>query len=571
MPQNIDLLLVNEEPLFQLGLRGALAAYSDLQVVAEADPSNALERLAQLEGENPLVAIAEGTIQPNSFLLQQCEQIKRTSPNTRILLLCPPLDSQQLLRVREAGVDGYCSKNSSIQEIVEATRQVAAGRGYWSNAIASSASAIAEGRASPFQEWLYASCQDGLAQIDANLSAIASALEDRALSTWDWLFWTGRRRELRVARFLVDRLSPRIVIVVPELPRYRGEETASDRGSSLEGQPERASASLVPTGNAELPAPYSLFNRALAQIQLGVENRSGKTLEIDILQREKKQELLYLVLRRMQEMLEQWRFLQIPAETLAERRSQFLQQVWQNCILEFMGKYCTPPAVASLTAIALQESPFIQATTLDRIPFVVDLLAYLLYEAPLIIDSVPYSSNTPEALNRAQLLLDNLAIQLANSIMQLLLNSFPEENSLKYNLYDRRYWSSREIARLRNELSWKYRQDYYFEEPKAIFESRYRLLAFEGSTIKRVAIFAPRLGELERLQGLRWLVSIVLETRDAIAPRLRAAFRFLGRGVVYLLTQVLGKGLGLIGRGIIQGFGNALQDSRYGKNSQQGK
>ncbi|MEG4329441.1 DUF3685 domain-containing protein, partial [Microcoleus sp. herbarium5] len=37
-------------------------------------------------------------------------------------------------------------------------------------------------------------------------------------------------------------------------------------------------------------------------------------------------------------------------------------------------------------------------------------------------------------------------------------------------------------------------------------------------------------------------------------------------GVVYVLTQVIGRGIGLIGRGIIQGIGNSLQDSKFGKN-----
>ncbi|MDY7013356.1 MAG: DUF3685 domain-containing protein [Cyanobacteriota bacterium] len=92
-----------------------------------------------------------------------------------------------------------------------------------------------------------------------------------------------------------------------------------------------------------------------------------------------------------------------------------------------------------------------------------------------------------------------------------------------------------------------------------------------GGAIRQIQIAAPRLAELETLQGLRWLATIALETRDAIAPRLRGLIGFLGRGAVYVLTQVLGRGLGLIGRGIIQGFGNSLSDNRYGKKTQQEK
>jgi hypothetical protein len=36
----------------------------------------------------------------------------------------------------------------------------------------------------------------------------------------------------------------------------------------------------------------------------------------------------------------------------------------------------------------------------------------------------------------------------------------------------------------------------------------------------------------------------------------------LGTGLVYLLTEIIGRGIGLIGRGILKGIGNAFQDKR---------
>jgi hypothetical protein len=66
-------------------------------------------------------------------------------------------------------------------------------------------------------------------------------------------------------------------------------------------------------------------------------------------------------------------------------------------------------------------------------------------------------------------------------------------------------------------------------------------------------------------------VSLALETRDAIAPRLRAIVSSLGSSVIYVLTQVIGRGIGLIGRGIIQGIGSSLQETRFGKNGERRK
>lgn len=75
-------------------------------------------------------------------------------------------------------------------------------------------------------------------------------------------------------------------------------------------------------------------------------------------------------------------------------------------------------------------------------------------------------------------------------------------------------------------------------------------------------IYAPRNDELATLSGIPFLVTLVLEARDAIAPRVRAAVSFLGRGVVYVLTEVIGRGIGLVGRGIVKGIGNALQEPK---------
>jgi Protein of unknown function (DUF3685) len=97
------------------------------------------------------------------------------------------------------------------------------------------------------------------------------------------------------------------------------------------------------------------------------------------------------------------------------------------------------------------------------------------------------------------------------------------------------------------------------------------LFVFNGRGIRKVSIYAPRAQELEQLSGVQQTMTLLLESRDAIAPRLRSVVAFVGRGVVYVLTQVIGRGIGLIGRGIVQGIGNSLQDSRMGNNSNKPK
>jgi hypothetical protein len=133
---------------------------------------------------------------------------------------------------------------------------------------------------------------------------------------------------------------------------------------------------------------------------------------------------------------------------------------------------------------------------------------------------------------------------------------------VKARYFKIQYASSRELMEFRNDLSWRYRRDRWLDTPTDIFGSQHRLLYLAGNGIGETMIYAPRQRELAALSGLPLALTLVLETRDAISPRLRSVFALIGTGVVYVLTEVVGRGIGLVGQGIIKGIGNAWNDRR---------
>ena len=157
-------------------------------------------------------------------------------------------------------------------------------------------------------------------------------------------------------------------------------------------------------------------------------------------------------------------------------------------------------------------------------------------------------------------LLHNLILHLANAVTQTILNNFYDLEIFKYQLFHPELRSDRQLARFRNQLSWRYRQEQYFSHPQNIFESRHRLFVLNSGVVRTTYIYAPRQGELEELTGIPWFSTMVIEVRDAIAPLVRKLIALVGSGVVFMLTQVVGKGLGLIGKGIIQGIGSTIKD-----------
>lgn len=69
------------------------------------------------------------------------------------------------------------------------------------------------------------------------------------------------------------------------------------------------------------------------------------------------------------------------------------------------------------------------------------------------------------------------------------------------------------------------------------------------------SIYGARQQELEQLRGIPLMVTFLLETKDTLQPVVKALIAWVGSSLVYLLTQVLGRGIGLIGRGILQAIG----------------
>lgn len=237
-----------------------------------------------------------------------------------------------------------------------------------------------------------------------------------------------------------------------------------------------------------------LFERVFRKLQGNLDNTSDIPLETDILREDKKRELLYLTLRKFEDALDHLRQAEVLPGQLADQSPLVLQDVWEATLTDFFGRYYTlqltnleQPVVPTLMA----EAEVVRRSILDRIPQVPMLLGHLLFQEPMVVDGGSYLATTPQAQARSQALIENLLIQVANAVIQPLLNCFADVELMKKNLYHRRIMTSRDIERFRNDLSWRYRWDGLINEPRAIFESEHSLLGFTERGIQRQSIYAP--------------------------------------------------------------------------------
>jgi hypothetical protein len=305
-------------------------------------------------------------------------------------------------------------------------------------------------------------------------------------------------------------------------------------------------------------------------LQFSLENLTNTPLEIDILRENKKRELLYIILRKFFTQVEEIHTFNFDENQLFNLQNQIYLDLWKFAITEFFGNYyriILDKQEINLVNFLLDKTTDLQTEIINKVPLLFELLSYLLLLTDLCIDNVSYPAGTKESQSQALLILENLLIHIANAVIQPLLNNLADEESIKQNFYNWQMISTREIEKFRNNLSWKYQLYQYITEAQTIFESRYEFFIFSPRGIRKTSIYAPRNQELAQLSGIPLGVTLILEFRDAISPRIQSLVGFLGTGIVFVLTQVVGRGLGLVGRGILQGIGSvSLSEKGQRKN-----
>ncbi len=117
---------------------------------------------------------------------------------------------------------------------------------------------------------------------------------------------------------------------------------------------------------------------------------------------------------------------------------------------------------------------------------------------------------------------------------------------------------TRELERFRNQLNSQFRLYNLFIRPIHLYESKRLLYKLSNANIVTVIITEPRDDELRQLDWLQRQVTFLVEARDALAPQVQSIVRHIGDLMVILLTNVLGRAIGLIGKGIAQGMGRTI-------------
>ena len=129
----LRVLLGDDHTVLRHGLRKILEDRRDWHVVAEA--GNGRDAVREALALNPDVAVLDIGM-PLLNGIEATRQIVRRAPSVRVLILSMHSDQVYVTQAIQAGARGYLLKESAGAELLEAITTLAAGKSYFSQAVA---------------------------------------------------------------------------------------------------------------------------------------------------------------------------------------------------------------------------------------------------------------------------------------------------------------------------------------------------------------------------------------------------------------------------------------------------
>ncbi len=123
--KTLRVLVVDDHDIVRKGLTTLISRQQDLSVAGEA--GTAAEAVAKANELAPDVVVLDIRL-PDASGIEACREIRSQNSNIKVLMLTSYSDEEAVMGSIMAGASGYLLKEIRSQEIVEAIRQVGAGR-----------------------------------------------------------------------------------------------------------------------------------------------------------------------------------------------------------------------------------------------------------------------------------------------------------------------------------------------------------------------------------------------------------------------------------------------------------
>lgn len=132
----INILIVDDHSVFRSGIIKVLEAEDNITIIGEAnDGASALELVSEIKPDIVMMDIE----MPGTNGIDTAKKIKSQFPSTKIVLLSMHLNPNFVFDALKAGIEGYVTKMSDIEEVITAINKISGGGEYYSKDVSLSA------------------------------------------------------------------------------------------------------------------------------------------------------------------------------------------------------------------------------------------------------------------------------------------------------------------------------------------------------------------------------------------------------------------------------------------------
>ena len=124
-PKVIRVFVLDDHEIVRRGVAELIGAEPDLEVVGEA--STAAEAIRRIPAAQPDVAVLDARL-PDGSGIEVCRAVRAEHPEIRCLILTSYDDDEAIFAAVLAGASGYVLKQIRAAHLLDAIRQLAAGR-----------------------------------------------------------------------------------------------------------------------------------------------------------------------------------------------------------------------------------------------------------------------------------------------------------------------------------------------------------------------------------------------------------------------------------------------------------
>lgn len=302
-----------------------------------------------------------------------------------------------------------------------------------------------------------------------------------------------------------------------------------------------------------------IYRRSKLAIESGLENNTGSIFAIQSLHHNKQKLLLTIILDQLNKVFKRLQEIEVNEGNYIDNWSSLETELRKQVLRDICGTYNRITSNGELISVSDKLIAISDLTEKDEeLPDPSIFLDSLILNKPILVEGNLLTSDDPRALINLETLIMNWILRTSELIGAELISACSDWPELREYLLKPKFFSTRELERLRNQLNSQRRWQYMIERPIQLYESKRQLFKLSNGKIEIFMVSEARDKDLKQLGWWQKQVTLLVEARDALAPQLQAMLKYFGDLMVIVLTNILGRAIGLVGKGIAQGMGRTI-------------